>query len=589
MKIQLLPGRRKIQQMRWNPPPDWAAFIIVPSTTMVVALISWMGLIQTSEWFILDRFFRWRPLEPPDRRILVVTINDEDITRVGTWPISDQHLARVLSNLKAQKPRAVGLDLYRDLPVEPGHRELTAVFQTMPNLIGVQFGLNHPRVPAPPVLAKLKQVADTNIPEDPDKRVRRAMLTGDNGKQTVAGLGLALALKYLEQDNIRPIALPGSPETYQLGKARFDRLQGHDGGYVDIDDRGYQVLLNFRGTATVFQTISFTDVLHNRFPGHLVRDRVVLLGTTAESVKDIFLTPYSDNQKNDAEWMSGLLVHANITSQILSAALDGRPLLRGLPGAFTWIWFLTGAAAGVVISWQILQTNWINKQFSYIVAIFSILVFNAGVVAVGYLFFLQGWWVPVATSMLALNGAAIACFAYYSYKLQCLAYIDSLTQVANRRYFDLCLAEHIQRKGNLSLILCDVDYFKLYNDTYGHQAGDECLRSVAQTLKAATRRSDFLARYGGEEFAVILPNTTIEEAAVVAERIINQLRALQLPHQASTAAPYVTLSCGVANVTIDDPLLKRSDWSGIHLLVQADKALYRSKHEGRDRFTMVAL
>jgi diguanylate cyclase (GGDEF)-like protein len=208
-------------------------------------------------------------------------------------------------------------------------------------------------------------------------------------------------------------------------------------------------------------------------------------------------------------------------------------------------------------------------------------------VAIGYALFLQGWWVPVATPILALNTAAIACFAYYSYTMQRLAYMDELTQVANRRYFDLCLAGHVQRKGNLSLILCDVDCFKRYNDTYGHQAGDECLAEVGRNLRDATRRTDFVARYGGEEFVVILPNTNAREASIVAERVVSQMRALQIPHESSTASSYVTLSCGVAHVMIDEHLLKSSDWSGATLIAQADKALYVSKENGRDRFTLV--
>lgn len=560
---------------------------IVIGTAAFVSSINWMGLLQTSEQLVLDHFFHLRPLEPPDSRILIVTISDEDIHKIGAWPIPDQVLAKALVNLNAQKPRVIGLDLYRDLPVEPGHQELTQTFKSMPNLLGIQFGLSAQKVPPPPVLAQLNQVADANIPEDPDKRVRRAMLTGQNGDQAYLGLGLAAALKYLEKEKVHPISIADSPDTYQLGRAKFERLHGNDGGYTRIDDNGYQILLNFRGPASTFQTISFMDALHNRIPEKWLRDRVVLLGTTAESVKDIFLTPYSTGWTNRSEWTSGVVIHANIVSQILSAALDGRPLLHGFPGSLRWLWVLGGASIGVSATWNILQTRWINKQYSYGAAMLGIFIVSGGLVAIGYALFLQGWWVPVATPILALNTAAIACFAYYSYTMQRLAYMDELTQVANRRYFDLCLAGHVQRKGNLSLILCDVDCFKRYNDTYGHQAGDECLAEVGRNLRDATRRTDFVARYGGEEFVVILPNTNAREASIVAERVVSQMRALQIPHESSTASSYVTLSCGVAHVMIDEHLLKSSDWSGATLIAQADKALYVSKENGRDRFTLV--
>ena len=99
-------------------------FVIAPCTTVLIALISGMGVLQNSEWSALDLFFRWRHREPPDSRIVVVTISDEDITKIGTWPIPDQLLAKALKNLQAQKPRVIGLDLYRDLPVDPGHQSL---------------------------------------------------------------------------------------------------------------------------------------------------------------------------------------------------------------------------------------------------------------------------------------------------------------------------------------------------------------------------------------------------------------------------------------------------------------------------------
>jgi diguanylate cyclase (GGDEF)-like protein len=458
----------------------------------------------------------------------------------------------------------------------------------MPNLIGVQRGVGTQKVPPPPPLAGTGQVGDAGIPEDADKRVRRAMLTGQEGERVYLGLGLMVALKYLEKEKIQPVTLTSSPNTYQLGRAQFHPLQRDAGGYVGVDDRGYQTLLNFRGPASSFPTISFSDVLQNRLPETWLRDRIVLVGTTAESVKDIFLTPYSDAE-GQSDWMAGVMIHANIISQIVSAALDGRPLLQGVPGSWRWVWILVGASAGVLVSWNVLQANWVNKHLSYGAAILATLLSSGGLVAIGYWIFLQGWWLPVATTVLALNGAAIGCFAYYSYKLQRLAYVDELTGVANRRYFDLYLARQIYRKGNLSLLLCDVDCFKLYNDTYGHQAGDRCLRSVAQTIRRATRNTDFTARYGGEEFAVVLPGTSVGEATLVAERILDQIRALQLPHQNSKAAPYVTLSCGVASVIIDDHRLRSSDWSGTHLLAQADKVLYTSKDSGRDRFTVITL
>ncbi len=167
-------------------------------------------------------------------------------------------------------------------------------------------------------------------------------------------------------------------------------------------------------------------------------------------------------------------------------------------------------------------------------------------------------------------------------QLHRLATLDGLTQVANRRQFDEYLNSEWQRlareKQPLALLLCDVDYFKLYNDTYGHQAGDECLKQLAQAMTSAAKRSaDLVARYGGEEFAVILPNTNAEGAEKVAENVRSELQKLKIAHAQSLVSDYVTLSIGIAQV-VPSPSLEPQ-----YLITRADEALYAAKEQGRDR------
>jgi diguanylate cyclase (GGDEF)-like protein/PAS domain S-box-containing protein len=173
-------------------------------------------------------------------------------------------------------------------------------------------------------------------------------------------------------------------------------------------------------------------------------------------------------------------------------------------------------------------------------------------------------------------------------ELQSLSRVDSLTQVANRRYFD----EHLDQEWNrlireklpLSLIFCDVDFFKLYNDTYGHQAGDECLCTVAQCLhEIAKRPRDLVARYGGEEFAVILPNTPQAGAIIVAQRIQAGIKALDIDHKTSKVNQQVTLSMGIATIIPIPNLLPTQ------LTAAADHALYKAKSNGRNCFKVGTL
>ena len=170
-------------------------------------------------------------------------------------------------------------------------------------------------------------------------------------------------------------------------------------------------------------------------------------------------------------------------------------------------------------------------------------------------------------------------------KLERLATSDALTQLANRRRFDQYLEMEWRRQAReqtpLSLILCDIDSFKNYNDTYGHQGGDECLRQVAGAIGDAVKRpSDLVARYGGEEFAVILPNTKINGALQVAEHIRVKIAALQVPHAGSQVSQYVTVSLGVASIV-------PASESGTEILIAAaDQALYEAKAQGRDRIQL---
>lgn len=166
-------------------------------------------------------------------------------------------------------------------------------------------------------------------------------------------------------------------------------------------------------------------------------------------------------------------------------------------------------------------------------------------------------------------------------RLEKLSTQDPLTKVSNRRDLEQSLLKewklHKRKETELSIIMLDIDFFKPYNDNYGHQQGDECLKSVAKALKKCLHRShDLLARYGGEEFAIVLPDTSLDGATHVANRVIDSLKQLNLPHEYSTAASYITVSMGISSTTAHSE-------TPTGLLKQADDALYLAKENGRNR------
>jgi diguanylate cyclase (GGDEF)-like protein len=168
-------------------------------------------------------------------------------------------------------------------------------------------------------------------------------------------------------------------------------------------------------------------------------------------------------------------------------------------------------------------------------------------------------------------------------------YYDSLTGIYNRRYFDENI-EHLisslsRSNGSLSLLMADIDFFKMYNDTYGHQKGDECLKLVAEIIqKSITRSDDYVARYGGEEFVIVLPNTDEIGARMIAERIIHEVWNTNILHEGNIKQKRVTISIGVTTGEVKHNMFGAKDF--IH---RADDMLYESKRKGRNKYTFACL
>jgi len=210
----------------------------------------------------------------------------------------------------------------------------------------------------------------------------------------------------------------------------------------------------------------------------------------------------------------------------------------------------------------------------YLVKPVSFVVLNAKIRALQRIDAMHGKQLEMSRDLAAANR-----------ELEKLSHQDGLTGIANRRYFDGYLSTEVRRAARehqpLSLILSDVDQFKAFNDCYGHQAGDDCLRRVAAALSSAGRRpADVAACYGGEEFAMVLPGTDLDGAVDVAQSVSRVIDSLAIPHARSTVSKSVTLSQGIVSLTPE----KESPPED--LIQRADQALYQAKQQGRNRFVV---
>ncbi len=345
------------------------------------------GQLQQLELNVYDGLLRSRPSAAvSDSRITYITISEEDIRRQGRWPITDETLARALRLLIEYRPRAIGVDLYRDIEVPPGHKELAALLPKHPQIVMISHlgGGTVAGIPPPPALQGSTQVGFNDILVDPDGLIRRALLFQDDGDEVAYAFALRLAILYLAGDGVVPEQDPAVPEWIRLGRTTLPPFAASDGGYVNADDAGYQILLDFRAADQALATFSLTDLLVGRVEGRYLKDRIVMIGVTAESVPDVFKIPVHYGSPSSDQF-PGVFMHGIITEQLLAAAIDGRSPIRVMSEtaeiAWTLLWGMLGGAFG-----SLARSGW---RFSFI-ALGGLVVMTLSVITL----FWFGWWVP---------------------------------------------------------------------------------------------------------------------------------------------------------------------------------------------------
>ncbi|WP_335022368.1 sensor histidine kinase [Nostoc sp.] len=387
----------------------------LPGTGFLIIIVTarLCGLLQNYELMMLDTFLRLRPLEATDDKVVIIGINEEDIRSVGSYPIPDREIATLIKKIQKYKPTAIGLDIVRDLPVEPGNRELIQVFHDYKNLIGIEKILPPDPILAPPQLPA-EQIGFSDIVVDKDSKYRRYLLltpSPQNPKypqQDKYSFGLQLAQAYLSAKNINIENGIIDQAAIRFKTTELPRFLSNSGGYVKENATGLKMLINFRNSNKPFNILSLNDIINDNFNPNLLQNKIVLIGIVASSTTDFVNTSAIAHQKIPGQ-IYGVEFHAHACSQIINAVINGRPLLKVWSDKWEYLWIIVWGCYPIILFW-ITQSLWKN--------LLAVVVVAFALFGVGYLLILCGWWIPIAPSLLTLtvNGLGLSGFAFALYQ-----------------------------------------------------------------------------------------------------------------------------------------------------------------------------
>lgn len=372
--------------------------VSIAATVSIMGIRS-LGILQSWELMAFDAMMRSRPDEGQDKRILIVTVTEADVRSQspkerGGASLSDRALAEAVEKLEQFQPRVIGLDIYRENHARAEYQKLSRFMQNSDRFIAIckVSEENKNSGVSPPPEVPEENLGFSDVIPDPDGIIRRQILamTPASPCNTDKSFSFQLANRYLLAQGIQSKLT--AEKNWQFGNVIFKNLEESSGGYHRIDNLGHQVLLNYRSSHQAARQITLADVLNNKLTSDLVKNRIVLIGTSAESFHDYWSTPYSASQW-PYEQMSGVMLQAQMVSQILSAVLDRRPLLWMLPkwGEFIWVW--GWSVIGGIIVWQF--RLWLRLGLAGVTAICVLY-------GVSLCLLIQGAWIPLVPSVLAL-------------------------------------------------------------------------------------------------------------------------------------------------------------------------------------------
>ncbi|MGF1568526.1 MAG: putative bifunctional diguanylate cyclase/phosphodiesterase [Nodosilinea sp.] len=535
----------------------------------LVTSLKYFQVLEPAELFLFDQIVRVQPDQLPDPRLTIVGITEADLRQYG-WPLPDDLLADLLAQIQTHQPQVVGLDLYRSTLRPPGSAALIEQLAA-DNLIAIQNVGNTPgtgEVPPPPTVEP-ERVGFNDFPTDSDGIIRRNLMFVRGAEQDFYSFGLRIALAYGGRS---PTTLGADQDYLYLGGQPLRALAEQSGGYQRVDSRGYQILLRYRSRQFPARQLSLSQILSGQFESAWLTNAIVMVGTTAPSLKDRFYTPFSFNQDQDLT-MPGVVIHAQMVSQLLDVIAGQPALYRFLPtwAESLWLWGWCLVAGSLA---------WMAKRPSLLL-LFSVLLL-LGLGGLGWVGVSQMVWLPLAEPAIGILATAAVVVTY---KLLYRSTHDALTGLPNREAFlgriQQALSHH---HGEVSahpvvVVFMGVDRFKVINESLGHPAGDQVLRLFTQRLTQHRPAGATVARVGGDEFALLLTGLARDQVSGLMDQLQVVLSEPLTLHGQKLPS---TVSMGMA-VTQTGLEHKPAD-----LLRDAHTAMYRAKALGKSRFEIFA-
>ena len=514
------------------------------ATSLFIGAIVFLGIVglrntgslESLELTAYDWYIRLQPEVPgPDPPIALIEINESDIQNQAGWPLTDATVYKVLGILTQYHPRAIGLDLYRDTPVPPGSKELEAILSKNHSIImPMKFGGDGKvGIPPPPALKDTDQVGFNDIIVDPGGIVRRGLLFLDDGKNVFYSFSLRLALLYLRSEGVSPQPDTLNPEHLRLGQTTIQPFKANDGGYIGADARGYQFLLDFRKSRRPFPSYSLSTLLSLQIKPESIKNKVVLIGTKTEGVKDFFFTPFSRGLQSDQQ-ISGVELHAYIINQLLAFALQGRTPMRTLSDWQEWFWILLWSLAGGTMG-VVVRSPW--RFLLLVLGCLFILVFAV------YFAFLRGWWIPLVPPAIAWFISAAVITAYMSNKerLERASLMQLFSKHVSREVAEVIWKERDQfldggrprsQKLISTVLFTDIEGFTALSEKMDPRTLIDWLNTYLEAMaQLVTEHGGIVDDYAGDglkaDFGVPLARTTEAEISQDAVNAVNCALAME--------------------------------------------------------------